>query len=177
MSDELIASERLELPLLSLKQMDAIAEGDASAVAAQLNAAFSPEWVDEVRWLAGFRAKQLRARPQDRPWLIRPIIRNERGQPREAIGYLNFHMAPDELGFAEIGYTLLPAARGNGYAIEAVRAAFAWATREHEVHRFRASVAPDNERSLNLIGKLGFVRTGEQWDERDGLEWVFDLEV
>ena len=177
MSDELIASERLELPLLTLEQMDAIAEGDVMAVAKQLSAAFTPEWVEEVRWLAGFRAKQLRARPQDRPWLIRPIIRNESGQPREAIGYLNFHMAPDELGFAEIGYTLLPAARGNGYAIEAVRAAFDWATREHAVHRFRASVAPDNERSLNLIGKLGFVRTGEQWDERDGLEWVYDLEV
>ena len=177
MSDELIASERLELPLLSLEQMDAIADGVATALSTQLNAAISPEWVDEVRWLAGFRAKQLRQRPQDRPWLIRPIIRNESGQPREAIGYLNFHMAPDELGFAEIGYTLLPGARGQGYAIEAVRAAFEWATREHDVHRFRASVAPDNERSLNLIGKLGFVRTGEQWDETDGLEWVYDLEV
>ena len=72
---------------------------------------------------------------------------------------------------------LLPAARGQGYALEAVKAAFAWATREHDVHRFRASVAPDNERSLNLIGKLGFTRTGEQWDERDGLEWVYELEV
>jgi RimJ/RimL family protein N-acetyltransferase len=133
--------------------------------------------VDEVRWLAGFRAKQLRERPQDRPWLLRPIIRVEPGQPREGIGYLNFHMAPDEHGMAEIGYTLLPAARGRGYALEAVRAAFAWATREHGVRRFRASVAPDNERSLNLIGKLGFVRTGEQWDERDGLEWVYELEV
>lgn len=177
MSDELIASERLELPLLTLGQMDAVAAGDVTALAAQLNAAISPEWVEEVRWLAGFRARQLRERPQDRPWLLRPIIRNESGQPREAIGYLNFHMAPDEHGFAEIGYTLLPAARGQGYALEAVRAAFAWATREHDVHRFRASVAPDNERSLNLIGKLGFVRTGEQWDETDGLEWVYDLEA
>jgi ribosomal-protein-alanine N-acetyltransferase len=58
-----------------------------------------------------------------------------------------------------------------------VRAAFAWATRVHGVKRFRASVAPDNERSLNLIGKLGFVQTGEQWDERDGLELVFELEA
>ncbi|HEX5578524.1 MAG TPA: GNAT family N-acetyltransferase [Candidatus Limnocylindria bacterium] len=177
MTDELIASERLELPLLSLEQMDAIAEGDATAVANELRAAFGSEWVDEVRWLAGFRATQLRERPQDRPWLIRPIIRNESGQPREAIGYLNFHMAPDEHGMAEIGYTLLPAARGKGYALEAVRAAIAWATREHGVQCFRASVAPDNERSLNLIGKLGFVKKGEQWDETDGLEWVYELEV
>jgi len=177
MSDELITSERLGLPLLTLEQLDAIAGGDASPVATALDAAFSPEWVEEVRWLAGFRAKQLRERPQDRPWLLRPIIRTESGRPREAIGYLNFHSAPDQHGIAEIGYTLLPAARGQGYALEAVKAAFAWATREHDVHRFRASVAPDNERSLNLIGKLGFNRTGEQWDERDGLEWVYELEV
>ena len=29
-----------------------------------LDAAITPEWVDEVRWLAGFRAQQLRERPQ-----------------------------------------------------------------------------------------------------------------
>ena len=109
MSDELIASERLELPLLSLEQLDAIADGDAGPVAADLDAAISPEWVDEVRWLAAFRAKQLRERPHDRPWLLRPIIRTESGHPREAIGYLNFHAAPDQHGMAEIGYTLLPA--------------------------------------------------------------------
>jgi RimJ/RimL family protein N-acetyltransferase len=177
MTDELITSERLELPLLTLEQLDAVADGDAARVAADLDAALSPEWVDEVRWLAGFRAKQLRERPQDRPWLLRPIIRTEPGRPREGIGHLNFHMAPDENGMVEIGYTLLPAARGRGYALEAVKAAFAWATREHDIRHFRASVAPDNERSLNLIGKLGFVRTGEQWDERDGLEWVYEMRV
>ena len=136
MSDELIVSERLELPLLTLEQLDAVAEGDVTALATELGAVIPPEWVDEVRWLAGFRAKQLRERPQDRAWLLRPLIRTVPGEPREAIGYLNFHMAPDELGFAEIGYTLLPAARGQGFALEAVTAAFAWATREHDVHRF-----------------------------------------
>jgi RimJ/RimL family protein N-acetyltransferase len=75
---------------------------------------------------------------------------------------------------AEIGYSLLPAFRGQGYAIEAVRAMFDWARRKHGVWRFRASVSPDNERSQRLIGKLGFVRIGEQWDEEDGLEWVFE---
>jgi RimJ/RimL family protein N-acetyltransferase len=89
---------------------------------------------------------------------------------------LNFHAAPDASGQVEIGYTLLPEARGQGYGIEAVRAMFDWARQAHGVHRFRASVAPDNERSLNLIGKLGFVHTGEQWDPDDGLELVYELE-
>ena len=175
--DAVIESARLELPLLSLKQLDQVAEGRTAALAAELNAVISPEWMADVRWLAGFRAQQLRERPQDRAWLLRPIIRREARLPREAIGYLNFHAAPDRHGMVEVGYTLLPSARKNGYAIEAVRAAFDWATRVHGVRRFRASVAPDNERSLNLIGKLGFVRTGEQWDERDGLEYVYELEI
>jgi ribosomal-protein-alanine N-acetyltransferase len=176
-ADALIESARLEMPLLSLEQLDHVADGETAALAEQLGAKFSADWLEEVRWLAGFRARQLRDRPQDEPWLLRPIIRREAGLPREAIGYLNFHAGPDQHGMVEIGYTLLPGFRGQGYAIEAVRAAFDWATRIHDVRRFRASVAPDNERSLNLIGKLGFVRRGEQWDERDGLELVFELEV
>jgi RimJ/RimL family protein N-acetyltransferase len=175
-SDAIIRSARLELPLLSLEQLDRVAAGDLEKLALELNAVVTPEWGAEVRRLAGYRARQLRERPADAPWLLRAMVRAE-PPPREAIGYLNFHAGPDERGMVEIGYTLLPAARGRGYAIEAVRAAFDWATRAHGIHLFRASVAPDNERSLNLIGKLGFVRTGEQWDPEDGLELVHELEV
>ena len=132
MSDELIASERLELPLLSLEQLDAIADGDAGPVASALDAAITPEWVDEVRWLAGFRAKQLRERPQDRPWLLRPIIR---GAGPSARGD-RLPQLPRRAGPARNGRDRLHAAAGcarKGYALEAVRAAFEWATREHGV--------------------------------------------
>jgi ribosomal-protein-alanine N-acetyltransferase len=173
---EVVRSERLELPLLTLDQLDHVAEGEVAEVAEALDAAISPEWLEEVRWLAGMRARQVRERPVDAPWLLRVIVRNEHGQPRAAIGHLNFHAAPDASGQVEIGYTLLPEARGQGYGIEAVRAMFDWARQAHGVHRFRASVAPDNERSLNLIGKLGFVHTGEQWDPDDELELVYELE-
>jgi RimJ/RimL family protein N-acetyltransferase len=37
------------------------------------------------------------------------------------------------------------------------------------------SISPDNAASLALAGKLGFVRTGEQMDDIDGLEYVFGL--
>lgn len=175
--DRTVRSDRLEIVLLTPAQLDAVAAGDATGLAAELNAAIGSAWVDDVRGLAGLRAKQLIERPSDAPWLLRAIVRDEPGMPREAIGYLNFHGGPSESRQVEIGYTLLPAARGRGYAIEAVRAMFNWAQHVHGVRRFRASVAPDNERSLNLIAKLGFRHTGEQWDPDDGRELVYELEL
>jgi RimJ/RimL family protein N-acetyltransferase len=50
-----------------------------------------------------------------------------------------------------------------------------WAHALHGVRRFIASVAPDNEPSLAIVRKLGFVQTGKQWDEEDGEELVFEL--
>ena len=176
-NDRVVRSDRLEMVLLSPEQMDAVAAGSVDELALALDATISPDWLGEVRWLASLRARQVRERPQDAPWLIRAIVRAEPGEPREAIGYLNFHGAPNDDGRVEVGYTLLAPARGRGYAIEAVRAMFAWAQREHGVRRFRATVAPDNERSINLIAKLGFAHTGEQWDPDDGRELVYDLDV
>ncbi|HTI29475.1 MAG TPA: GNAT family N-acetyltransferase [Methylomirabilota bacterium] len=173
--DDVIRSERLELPLLSLSQLDRLAAGDGDSLSAELGAVLPPAWLAEIAWLALVRAEQLRLRPADEPWLLRPILLRGDDGARTAIGYLNFHGAPDAEGRAEIGYTLLPDARGKGYAIEAVRAAFEWAIEVHGIRRFRAAVAPDNERSRNLILKLGFRQTGEQWDEVDGLELVYEL--
>ena len=51
-----------------------------------------------------------------------------------------------------------------------------WAREPRASERFVASVAPENEPSLAIVRKLGFVQTGEQWDDEDGLEHVFELE-
>lgn len=174
MTSTLIASERLELPLLTRLQLERLAAGDAASVARELNATIPDAWRDGVRRLAAYRARQLAERPQDAPWLLRAIVRTD---TRQVIGYLNFHAGPDERGMVEIGYTLLPDARGQGYAVEAVRAAVGWAARTHGIQALRASVAPDNERSLNLIRKLGMVKVGEQMDPEDGLEHVYEREV
>ena len=123
-ADDVIRSQRLELPLLALDQLDrpqhgrggvqgAVdrpAAGDGASVGAELHAILPIPWLDEVRWLAGMRAQQLRLRPADAPWLLRAILlRTTEGAP-QAIGYLNFHAGPDERGMVEVGYTLyLPA--------------------------------------------------------------------
>lgn len=170
---EPITSGRLEMPLLSEPHLAQLAEGNAGGVATDLDAQLSPEWAAGVRRLAGFRLRQVRQTPTDAPWLLRPILLRE---GRIAAGHINFHGPPDERGVPEIGYTVLPLYRRHGYATEAVRALFDWAAQEHGVRRFRASVSPDNAASLGLIGKLGFTQTGDQWDEEDGLELVFEAD-
>lgn len=171
-----IRSERLELPLLSRAQLRQLLDGDTTGVGAQLGAEIPAAWLRGYRWLIDLRLRQLDEHPEDEPWLLRPIIATD-GDERRVVGGINFHGAPDERRTPEVGYGLLPDERGKGYATEAVRAVFDWARREHGIRRFRASVAPDNERSLHLIGKLGFRKVGEQWDPDDGLELVFELDA
>jgi len=172
--DAVITSERLRMPLLTREQLQRIADGDGASVGRELGSVLPAEWLDSVKRLAGYRAHQLGERPQDAGWLLRPIILAAND---EVVGYLNFHRAPDERGMVEIGYTLLPDARGRGYAIEAVRAAFEWAQRAHGARVMRASVAPTNERSINLITKLGMTHAGEQWDDEDGRELIYEREA
>ncbi len=120
---DIVTSERLELPLLAEAHLEELAAGRSSGVAADLGAVISPEWVDEVQRLAGFRLNQVREVPSDAPWLLRAIIER---RSRAAIGFFNFHSAPDD-GVPEAGYTVLPEYRRRGYAIEAIGAMFDWA--------------------------------------------------
>ena len=69
----------------------------------------------------------------------------------------------------------MPDHRRRGYAIEAARALMDWAAQEHDVASFFVSIAPDNVASLALAAKLSFAQVGEQIDEEDGLEYVFQL--
>jgi SAM-dependent methyltransferase len=77
----------------------------------------------------------------------------------------------------EVAYSVDPAHRRQGYATAMLRAALAWAAEDPAVKTVRASISPDNAASLATAAKLGFVRTGEQWDDEDGLELVFERPV
>ena len=123
------------------------------------------------------RIGQLRTNPDVQRWLARAIVSRERG--RVMVGNVGFHGEPgvnatDSERALEIGYGILPEHRRQGYATEAVHALIAWA-RTQGIDHFVASVAPDNEPSLAIIRKLGFVRTGQHIDPEDGLEHVFEL--
>jgi RimJ/RimL family protein N-acetyltransferase len=121
-----------------------------------------------------YRLAQLAADPSIRPWLGRAMVITDADGQRHVIGSVGFHGPPDEHGRAEIGYKVEPAYRRQGIAREAAAALFDWAYRKHGVTRFVASISPTNEPSLRLASGFGFQQVGEQMDEIDGLELVFE---
>jgi RimJ/RimL family protein N-acetyltransferase len=60
----------------------------------------------------------------------------------------------------EIGYMVAPAARGRGVAGRALRLVSAWALGPLGLERVELRISSDNEPSLRVAERLGFVREG-----------------
>jgi ribosomal-protein-alanine N-acetyltransferase len=60
----------------------------------------------------------------------------------------------------EVGYLLVPDARGRGVMGRALRLVVAWGFAELGLVRVQAFASPDNERSMRLLERLGFAREG-----------------
>jgi len=173
---DVIRTPRLELMLMSVPFMEALQRRDVEAASRELGAAV-PMWMaDELQDFLNYRLGQLRQDPSVREWLGRAMVYTEADGARHAVGSLGFHGAPDGEGRLEVGYSVDPPYRRRGFALEAVRALFDWAHRRYGTTRFIASVGPWNQASLNLTAQLGFHKIGEQMDEIDGLEYVFETE-
>jgi RimJ/RimL family protein N-acetyltransferase len=97
------------------------------------------------------------------PFFAYVIVRREDGL---AVGDAGFHGPPSDDGEVEIGYALVPAARGSGLASEAISLLVGWARGQPGVDRVIARVDPGNEPSRRVLERLGFERDGE----RGGLE-------
>ncbi len=117
-----------------------------------------------------YRLDQIRADPASAPWLVRAVY----GHPAQAVvGHAGFHGPPDARGMVEIGYSTVPEFRRRGYARAAVGELLEYAT-AHGARVVRATVSPENAASRALIGQYGFQHVGEQWDEEDGRELIFE---
>ena len=63
-------------------------------------------------------------------------------------------------GHCELGYWLVPSARGRGLGTEAVRLTSRWVLIETDVYRLFAHVVTNNTASLAVMEKCGFTREG-----------------
>lgn len=181
MNDARIESARLELVPLPADVLEALLEGRREEAAAQLGVTLPDEWPDQhdANFLR-FRLKQMRNEAAWQEWLVRGIVLRAAGRP--LVGHIGFHGPPGvnskrRRDAVEVGYTVFPAFRRQGYATEALRALIDWTRRERAISHFVASISPDNEPSLAMVRRLGFVETGSHWDDEDGLELEWELEV
>ena len=169
----MLSTARLDLHPLPLPVIDAVLAGDLARARALV-----PYDVTDATFAADgqvlrFRQRQLRDDPTELPWLYRAAVL--RGT-REVVARGGFHAPPDADGTVEIGYSVQPAWRRQGLATELAAGLIGWAGERGAV-RSLASTSPDNAPSQGVLARLGFVRTGEQLDEIDGLEWVYTLEL
>lgn len=79
-----------------------------------------------------------------------------RGARGEIVGTVGFHDWDRQRREAKLSYELVPAARRQGLAGEAVREALRYGFEEMGLARVLAEIHPDNDSSQRLAGRLGF---------------------
>jgi RimJ/RimL family protein N-acetyltransferase len=164
--------KRVRLVQLRPAVLWALAEGDLATASSRAGLPLSEFLAsDQCSWLWQIRLEQIAADPASADWVARAAVAEPGGF---VVGHAGFHGPPDAGGMVEIGYTVEPRFRRQGYARAMVRTLLRWAASDDRVRRVRASISPDNAASLATIAGFGFVHIGEQWDEEDGRELLFE---
>jgi RimJ/RimL family protein N-acetyltransferase len=143
-----IRSERLWLHQLGPEEARALLQGKADP---------------ERPWLAGYpiqgtliaveaflRAIDNGADPG--AYGVYQLVRSSDGR---VVGDIGFHGPPNPGGSVTVGYGLAPAARGQGYATEALRALVAWALAQPEVAAVEADTTHANLPSQRVMERAG----------------------
>lgn len=126
----------------------------------------------ECAGLWRMRSRQIRDTAADAPWITRFVC-----VPGMAahVGLAGFHGAPNANGMVEVGYRIDPDYRRKGYARQSLETLLAVARAQPEVQTVRATISPENPASRGLVEGYGFLAAGDQWDEEDGLEIIFEV--
>lgn len=135
-------------------------------------------FLDPIKYFASnpnplkFRAPKIAANPEWAKYLLRVAVLRDNPIIIASIG---FHDAPDANGMVEIGFGVDKAYQNLGYGQEALHGMWSWIIDDSQVKTLRYTVSPENKVSQHIIKKLGFNLVGEQIDEKDGLEQIYEL--
>jgi len=171
MTDEKV----VQLVELAPAVIHALAAGDLSAANRAAPVTLTPYFVaPEWRSTWRRRSRQVDADPTTSEWITRATVDAGR---QATVGFAGYHGPPDSAGMVEVGYAVDPTYRRQGYARAALVALLDRAEREPSVRTVRATIRPDNMASRLLVVQYGFVEVGEQWDDEDGLETIFEVDA
>ena len=121
-----------------------------------------------LRW----RVPQVLANPIVNRWFVRWMVERSTGV---IVGSLSFHAPPDDEGMVEIGLEVHGDFRRQGYGREALLGMWLWVVKQSGVKKLRYTVDPNNTASVALVQQFGFTNVGQQIDEEDGPEDIYEL--
>lgn len=119
-----------------------------------------------------WRVPQVKDNPSLNRWFVRWIVLREIGV---IIGSTSFHGAPDENGMTEIGLGVHENFRNRGFAKESLRGMWIWVLNDPSVKVLRYTVSIENAPSISIIESFGFELKGQQIDEKDGPENIYEM--
>jgi RimJ/RimL family protein N-acetyltransferase len=100
------------------------------------------------------RQPRLRARGE----FLGLAVTDDSGRP--FLGHVMLHTVDFKHRRAEVGYWLVPAARGRGVGRTAVSLLVEWAFARLDLHRLEITTTPDNLAARALAAEVGFVEEG-----------------
>ncbi|CAN2182833.1 RimL Acetyltransferases, including N-acetylases of ribosomal proteins [Candidatus Nanopelagicaceae bacterium] len=173
MIEPVIVTPRLELHHISAQGIIELYENksDVTAIAGRDFTNPHQNLVKESGPL-GWRVPQVKVDPSVNKWFVRFIVLKE---SKEVIGSTSFHGVPDAEGMMEIGLGIEEAFRNKGYAREALAGMWKWVSTFPEVKTLRYTVSPENLPSIAVINYFGFEYKGQQMDEIDGPENIYEM--
>jgi RimJ/RimL family protein N-acetyltransferase len=123
-----------------------------------------------VRW----RVPQVLDDASVNKWFFRWMVERD---SKVIVGSLSFHGPPDQQGMLEIGLSVHEKFQRKGYGREALIGMWMWASEQPGVKLFRYTVGPHNTASVELVRGMGFTYVGQQIDEEDGPEDIYEMSV
>ena len=121
-----------------------------------------------------WRVPQVKEDPSVNIWFVRWIVLKA---TNEIIGSVSFHGAPNHAGMIEIGLGIEPLFQNQGYASEALMGMWSWVIDQPGIQTLRYTVSATNKPSMRIIEKFGFTHVGQQIDEIDGPEEIYEMSV
>jgi RimJ/RimL family protein N-acetyltransferase len=165
-----LETRRLTLWPSSLTVERAILQG-SEAIARVTGFQIAPGWPGPD-WLGVLPSlmEMYEAQPDWCAW-NRNIVHRE---DRTLIGGVGCVCPPEEEGAVSLGYYIVPGARRQGFAKEAVEAYVAWLQAQPAVQVIRAECLTSNTPSCRILERIG-MRTGGFFDDEEGHKVRWEL--
>ncbi len=169
----MIETSRLQIIPCELSHFEAMLH-DERRLASLLQVEIAADWLGFPAAREAMRPSYefLKSHPSAHGWWTHLFIHKA---DRTLIGLGGFKGEANAEGMVEIGYTVAPAYRRRGLALEAARGMIDYAFSHAQVERVDAHTLPERNASTGVLEKAGMKFVGAVQDPEDGEVWRWSL--